>query len=321
VYNPKLEMFRLAVGSVLAQTFPVLELVLVNDGGSEEFRSVLPEDERIRVFTKQNEGVAAARNFAIEHCCGEYIAFLDQDDYWYEDKLKEQTGIIPVPGEVCMVISPIDIVDSYGSVIIKKNSKRVAERYFRKTARSDIRISLAEGNFIYSSTPIIHHLVFSHVGNFDSFTKPHDDWDMYLRIAIAGIPIHSYREKALSVWRIHDSNESHKIQTMMASKCRVEKKLLKVTGDKRLCAILKTNLLLDYVDRDNILFKLGRYRIYRALLRRHLVELLYDSSNYRVDNRYLYQGFLKNVRKAIVKSLRRYFVSFFYEINKVIKKS
>lgn len=311
VYNPKLELFRQAVDSVLSQTLPVLELVLVNDGGSEEFRTVLPDDERIRVFTKPNEGVAAARNFAIEQCRGEYIALLDQDDLWYPDKLKEQTAIISVPGEVCMAISPVDIVDGQGEVIRKKNRKRVIERYFRKTAHPDIRLSLAEGNFIYSSTPLIHRQVFDRIGLFDASTQPHDDWDMYLRIAIGGIPIHFYRAHALSVWRLHDSNESHKEQAMMASKCRVEKKLLAVVRDRQLRAILRTNLLFDYVVRDNMLFKLGRYQTYRILLRRHLVDLLTDRGNYRGEMSLLYRDVAGRVRKAFLKSARRYVVSYF----------
>ena len=60
VYNPDLCFFEKAVASVLSQTSPVFELVLVNDGGSETFRSVLPDDGRIRLFSKQNGGVAAA---------------------------------------------------------------------------------------------------------------------------------------------------------------------------------------------------------------------------------------------------------------------
>lgn len=311
VYNPKPELFRQAVLSVLGQTMPVLELVLVNDGGSDEFKSFLPDDDRIRVFTKPNEGVAATRNFAIKQCRGEYIAFLDQDDYWYPYKLREQSRVISLAGEICMVISPVDIVDNQGVPIIKQNRKRVSNVYFRKIAHPDIRFPLAEGNFIYSSTPLIHRRVFECVGLFDSFTQPHDDWDMYLRIALAGISVHCYRERALSVWRMHDSNESNKVQAMMASKCRVEKKLMKVIDDRRLQAILKTNLLFDYIKRDYILFKLGRYRKYRFLLRHHLVELFRDRQNYRGEMSVLYQEFSDDFRKTMIKAARRYVVSYF----------
>lgn len=225
VYNPKLELFRQAVDSVLSQTSPVLELVLVNDGGSEEFRTVLPDDERIRVFTKPNEGVAAARNFAIEQCRGEYIALLDQDDYWYSDKLAEQMAMISVKGEACMVISPVEVVDAKGNLREKKTSK-VLESYRSRIAGSSIVHGLADENFIHSSSPLVHREVFRIVGGFDGRTKPHDDWDMYLRIALAGIPVYCYTKKPLSVWRVHESNESQKRMAMMLSKCEVEQKVL-----------------------------------------------------------------------------------------------
>lgn len=311
VYNPKPELFRKAVESVLGQSLPVLELILVNDGGREDFRYHLPADPRIRIFTKSNEGVACTRNFAIRQCKGDYIALLDQDDYWYPDKLKEQVEMIYVQDEVCMVISPVDIVDRQGLKITRKNRIRVAEGYYRKTRKPDLLLALAEGNFIYSSTPLVHKRVFASVGLFDPFTKPHDDWDMYLRIVFAGIPVHCYRDRALSVWRIHDSNESGKVQAMLLSKCRVEKKLLSVASNRKLRAVLNTNLLIDYIGRDNILYKSGRYKQYRALLRRHLLLLLKDRFNYRGDLADEYKEFSARVRKTFLKSIRRYMVSYF----------
>jgi GT2 family glycosyltransferase len=311
VYNPKPELFRKAVESVLCQTLPIKELILVNDGGNEAFRSVLPEDSRIRIFSKPNEGVAATRNFAIAQSLGCYIAFLDQDDYWYPEKLQEQMRMIRSPDEVCMVISPVDIVDNQGMKITKQNRVRVAEGYYRKILKPDILLALAEGNFIYSSTPLIHRKVFERVGLFDPFTKPHDDWDMYLRIVFAGIPVYCYRDHALSVWRSHDANESGKVQAMLISKCRVEKKLLALTHDRKLKAILNTNLLVDYVGRDQIVFKSGKYRIYRTLLRRHLSQLFFDRFNYRGDMAELYRDLSRRVRKAFFKASRRYIVSYF----------
>ena len=88
LYNPDLSLFEKALLSVLNQTYPVKEIVLVNDGGEDNFKAQLPDDLRIKVFSKSNEGVAAARNFAIAQCTSEYIAFLDQDDFWYPDKIQ-----------------------------------------------------------------------------------------------------------------------------------------------------------------------------------------------------------------------------------------
>ncbi|UWX57854.1 glycosyltransferase [Chlorobaculum sp. MV4-Y] len=312
VYNPKPEFFRQAVLSVLGQTTPVLELVLVNDGGSDEFKTFLPDDDRIRVFTKPNEGVAATRNFAIKQCRGEYIAFLDQDDYWYPDKLKEQTDMIPALGDICMVISPVDIVDEKNNILKNKKTIKISSTYQRKTSEGDFLLNLSEANFIYSSVPMVHRKVFDDVGLFDSLAQPHDDWDLYLRIVINSIPTYCYRERALSVWRLHDSNESHKVLAMLRSKCQVEKKLIKVVNDKKVHAILNTNLLIDYIERDHIIYKKGRYGCYRVLLRSHLQKLVKEFFNCRGEMYGAYPE-LRRIRKTILKASRRYVLSYYYE--------
>ncbi len=310
VYNPDLSFFEKAVASVLSQTSPVLELVLVNDGGSETFRSILPHDARIRVFSKQNEGVAATRNFALQHCRGEYIAFLDQDDYWYPDKLQEQMAMIPVSGKPCLVTSPVDIVVSDGSML-DKLSRRESEDYLWKSGQATAVLNLFEGNFIYSSTPLIHRTVFDKAGLFDPGTQPHDDWDIYLRIVLAGFPLFCYRERSLSVWRSHESNESNKLNAMMRSKCRVEKKLLETVTDDVMRRLLATNLLIDFLERVNLLYKQREYRRFRRLVKIYLFRLLRHKYDFRDIAIELHSSLSDRVRKIALKSARRYLVSFF----------
>jgi glycosyltransferase involved in cell wall biosynthesis len=312
VYNPELCFFEEAVASVLSQTFPVLELVLVNDGGSETFRSVLPDDRRIRLFSKQNEGVAAARNFAIKQCRGEYIAFLDQDDYWYQDKLREQMAMIPVPGEPCMVTSPVDIINHRG-VFIQKKIKRIQKVYFLKAYKETALLHLAEENFIYSSTPLVHQIVFKNTGGFDSSAQPHDDWDMYLRVALAGFPIYCYRHRALSVWRSHASNESRDFHGMLHSKCRVEKKLLRTAMEPSVRKLLETNLQLDYVKRDHLLYKGYHYSHFRKFIFAHLLVLVKEYSVDRGLCKELDNLLKRRIRTIVYKSFRRYLLSFFYQ--------
>jgi glycosyltransferase involved in cell wall biosynthesis len=310
IYNPDLCFFEKAVSSVLSQTSPVLELVLVNDGGSEAFRSILPDDPRIRVFSKQNEGVAATRNFAIQQCRGEYIALLDQDDYWYPDKLQEQLALIPEHGEPCMVTSPVDIID-YRGVFIRKKIKRIQNVYFLKAYKEKALLHLAEENFIYSSTPLVHRSVFQRAGGFDSSAQPHDDWDMYLRVGLAGFPIYCYRQRALSVWRSHASNESRHYHGMLHSKCRVEKKLLRTAMEPSVRKLLETNLDLDYVKRDHLLYKEGHYYQFRKFIFRHLCVLVKEYSADRGLCRELDNILKRRIRILVYKSVRRYLLSFF----------
>jgi len=310
VYNPNFCFFEKAVASVLSQTSAVLELVLVNDGGSETFRSVLPDDHRIRVFSKQNEGVAATRNFALKQCRGDYIAFLDQDDFWYPDKLQEQMAMIPVPGEPCMVTSPVDIIDHRG-VFIQKKIKRIQKVYFLKAYKEKVLLHLAEENFIYSSTPLIHKAVFQKAGGFDSSVQPHDDWDMYLRVALAGFPIYCYRQRTLSVWRSHGANESHDFHGMLHSKCRVEKKLLRTVMEPSVRKLLEINLHLDYVERDHLLYKEFHYFCFRKLIFVHLWVLVKEYAVNRQLCKELDNILKRRIRILAYKSVRRYLLSFF----------
>lgn len=83
VYNAQ-SYLRESIGSVLAQTYPDFELVIIDDGSSDDSYALCYEfavqDSRIRLFQKENGGPGAARNFGLEHACGEYVLFVDSDD-------------------------------------------------------------------------------------------------------------------------------------------------------------------------------------------------------------------------------------------------
>ncbi len=311
VYNPDLSYLKKAVLSVLGQTYSVKELVLVNDGGSDLFRDQLPNDPRIKVFTKQNEGVAATRNYAIDQCTGEYIAFLDQDDFWYPDKLMKQLSLISHLGEQCMVTSSVTIVDSTGDKI-QKYSKHSQKSYRLKADKEKAFVNLIYENFIFSSTPLIHNAVLKRIGGFDPLTQPHDDWDMYIRIMIAGYSVYFYKLEPLSVWRSHCANGSNNPDVMLSSKCRLEKKLLGNVTDDDIRKIVEINLLIDYMERDNLFYKKGYYARFRVMIKYHLFQLLRER---KLMNRKFYH----RVYKLCIKSWRRYLVSYILEYVKKIK--
>ena len=314
VYNPDLPLFRKAVSSVLEQSLPVLELVVVNDGGGDDFRGALPEDDRIRVFSKPNEGVANTRNYAISHCRGEYIAFLDQDDFWYPGKLSEQMAMIPLSGTPCMVISMVDVVDASDRVI-QKQTGIAHESYLHKVSDGEVNQGLADDNFIFSSTPLIHRSIFREIGGFYADTQPHDDWDIYLRIALSGYPVYCYAAKALSVWRIHDANESHKRRSMLESRCRVAEKLLRSVTSPEIRQIFRTNMSLDSIDIDALLYRERLYRQFRTSSRQHFPNMLKMYLKSGRDDRFA-QDYRKRWRETFLKLFRRYLFSFYFDFMK-----
>lgn len=83
LYNKELSVAR-AIASVLSQSFEDFELIIVDDGSTDNSAAVVGAftDHRMKVFAKENGGVSSARNFALQNCLGEYVAFLDADDEW-----------------------------------------------------------------------------------------------------------------------------------------------------------------------------------------------------------------------------------------------
>src|ERR1035438_9429294 len=83
------------VGSVLGQSYPNIELIVVDDGGTDDTRQRLgPYIDRIRYIYQDNQGVGAARNTGIAAARGEYIALLDADDIWHPRKIELQMKFV-----------------------------------------------------------------------------------------------------------------------------------------------------------------------------------------------------------------------------------
>lgn len=92
IYN-RAHTIRRAVDSVLRQTYRDLELLLVDDGSTDDTLAICREyerqDSRVKVFHTDNRGVSAARNLALRHCAGQYVRFLDSDDELPENSLAD----------------------------------------------------------------------------------------------------------------------------------------------------------------------------------------------------------------------------------------
>ncbi len=97
---------RRAVDSVLTQTAPPNEILIIDDGSPDDLAAALaPYGERVRLLRKANGGAASARNFGLDQCCGGLIAFLDADDYWEPQKLERQLQTLERWPEVGLVSS------------------------------------------------------------------------------------------------------------------------------------------------------------------------------------------------------------------------
>lgn len=167
-----------AIESVLQQSLPAKEIIVIDDGSADKTQHVVGEWQLAAVIPisyiyQHNSGVSAARNNGIRHATGEWIAFLDSDDAWLPDKLKKQADLIEQhPGfRLC----------------------HTQERWIRNGVRvNQMKKHAKSGGYIFQqclplcvispSSAVIHRLLFDDIGLFDETLPACEDYDLWLRI-------------------------------------------------------------------------------------------------------------------------------------------
>jgi len=165
------------LASVQKQTFSDFELIVINDGSSDQTLELLHSvaDERLRIFSYENGGVAVARNRGISHATGEFIAFMDADDLWTPDKLELQLAALQQHAIAGVAYSWTRFINEQGKPISACDPIFFEDNVYAK---------LLVGDFIYSgSNTMIRRQAIESVGEFDPACAGCDDWDYWLRLA------------------------------------------------------------------------------------------------------------------------------------------
>lgn len=192
LYN-KAQSIKNTLNSVLSQSFQNFEIVVVDDGSTDNSAEVVNsvDDKRIRLIRKENGGVCSARNSGIKKAKYDYIALLDADDGWDKDYLAEQVRLIEDFPEAAMW--GINFAELYNGKLIRelptglpKGFRGVVEGYFDKTLQNG-RIS----DLFCSTSVVIRKSAFDVADMFDERIKYSEDIDMWYRI-IANYPVVFY---------------------------------------------------------------------------------------------------------------------------------
>jgi glycosyltransferase involved in cell wall biosynthesis len=194
-YN-RANLIEKAIGSVLNQTYQDFEIIVIDDGSTDNTREIIRsfKDKRVKYVKKykKNKGSSVARNIGIKIARGKYFALLDSDDEWLPEKLDKQIKILQDGSpELGVVYSNLCYIDENGKNMNKlRNPKKEGYIY------EDL---LGENYVGPPSTLLIRKECFHQVGLFDNLLNAMEDWDMWIRIAkyyrfsLIKIPIVKYR--------------------------------------------------------------------------------------------------------------------------------
>jgi glycosyltransferase involved in cell wall biosynthesis len=167
-------LVKAAVDSVLKQTWTAFEIIVVDDGSSDESKDVLGQyGNRIRYFQRDHEGPSQARNFGAAQACGEFLAFLDSDDVWEPNKLDVQMAFLGVHPEIKMVCC--------GTYRLGQSPKRRSP--LKGDRWGDLFLTLFEKSFVNTSSVVLDRACFLQVGAFDETIRTAEDYDLWLRVA------------------------------------------------------------------------------------------------------------------------------------------
>ena len=176
-----------AIGSVLKQTYHDVELIIIddnsNDGTSTYLASI--DDERIITIPTLGVGAPQARNLGIEKATGEYIAFLDADDFWFPEKIERQLEFHQRFPDLAMSFTNYEHLTEDYQVIVDCFS------YWSQFQDQDelfINIEnplefIIENNVIGTSTVMVKAEVFSQTDSFNADIKYGEDWELWLRMS------------------------------------------------------------------------------------------------------------------------------------------
>jgi glycosyltransferase involved in cell wall biosynthesis len=177
VYN-RTDLLPRAIKSVLTQTYTNLEIVVIDDGSAEDIKGVLDrfDDDRIHYIRHEtNRGVAAARNTGIRFAHGEYVAFLDSDDEWFERKIERQLSDLIQRGDDYQI--SYHAVDSYSDA----KSKLVTRHTFKK--EGDILQDALGACWIVLIQMLLRKDDIMKIGGFDERFRINEDWEFLISLS------------------------------------------------------------------------------------------------------------------------------------------
>ena len=245
-YN-RAEFLTEALNSIMSQTYKDFELIVVDDGSSDNTKEVVKNfDGEIKYLYRKNQGVSAARNLGINEAKGEFLSFLDSDDLWERNKLEKQIDFFDKNKEakVC-----------YTDEIWVRKGKRVNQMKKHAKYSGNIFEKSLPLCIISASSITIKKDVFARVGLFDESLIVCEDYDLWLRISNE-YPVYFIPEKLIIKRGGHKDQLSKKYWGMDRFRIMVLEKLLSNGG----LSLEQKNAALRELERKCEIFSKGCFK-------------------------------------------------------------
>ena len=263
-----------AIDSVISQTFANWELIIVNDGSTDDTQKIVEayvsSDTRIKLINQENKRLGAARNEGIKNAKGEWVAFLDADDLWVDVKLEKQLAAAAVYPDAGVIFTngftfyqdDLKTAKPYGAVA----------GYYSATAAYKLEYT---GNYIPVLSVMVKRTHINNTGLQDESPAIYgcEDWDYWLRLAIQGVAFYGMEEK-LFYYRKHASNMSNDSNLMSLANANVfiknyREELLspEETGrlngfiNRTICSFIKPGKINEALFLNNAMYKITKGKL------------------------------------------------------------
>ena len=237
------------LASVLAQTFGDHEIIVVDDGSTDDTRDRLEAEQTRLVYRRiEHAGAGAARNVGIEMAQGEFVAFLDSDDLWDSRFLEKMVSALGAHAGAGFAYCDYETFDDHGTV-------RAGYLQPHEQVGGSLFAALLAKDFLCTGALLIRRTCFKTTGGFDKDLYPVEDWDMWLRLAQAfdGVCVN----ESLVRIRMNPAHSSRDPSVVYSKNLRVLEKLKR---DQTLAAHRHASI----IRRQTILFHRGLARSFRA---------------------------------------------------------
>jgi len=241
-----------AVDSVLNQDYPNIEIIVVDDGSTDDTQSRLAQyadDDRVTVIHQENQGQTVAKNRGLDAAKGQLVGFCDADNLWKPGKLAIQVPHLQANPKIGVVYGDINLIDDEG----KSLPPATTIRYSGK-----ITAKLLVDNFVTFNTTLVPRKILTDVNGFDENLRMGIDYDLWLRISLDYE--FSYLDQPLVDYRIWGGQMSHRTGERMENFFRLLEKFLKDNPDAVSQAEGKHAWAHSYTTRGIWLASVGRTR-------------------------------------------------------------